>query len=90
MEEGKLSGESSMFEDLGCLHSVYLTTVAGAPVGTPGLALQTQMKVLRSRFSGWVDSTTHLGVVSFRKHNPKKAMWSQDAGGLDLAVCNAV
>lgn len=58
--------------------------------GPQVLPLQTQMEVLRSRLSGWVDSTTHLGVVSFRKHNPEKAMWSQDAGGSDLVGCNAV
>lgn len=63
---------------------------AGALVRTPGLALQTQVEVLRSRFSDWVDSTIHLGSVSLRKHNPEKAMWSQDAGGSDLAGCNAV
>lgn len=43
-------------------------------VGTPDLAHQYRMEVLRSRISGWVDSTTHLGVVSLRKHMPEKAM----------------
>lgn len=63
-----------MVGDLGCLHSACPTTVAGTPVGTPGLALQYQIEVLRSRISGCMDSTTHL-----RKHNPEMAMWSQDA-----------
>lgn len=62
-EEGKLNGESTMVGNLGFLHSACLTIVADTPVGTPGLALQNQVEVLRSRISGWVDSTTHLGVI---------------------------
>lgn len=58
-EEGRLSeGGSSMVGDLECLHSACPSTVAGTPVRTPGLALQYQMEVLRSRISGCVDSTT--------------------------------